>query len=152
MGISRRPKRAAPNCFVEQKNYSVVRRAVGYSRYDTETELNLLNQLYDRLRLYTNYFQPVMKLLSKERSGSQVKKKYDAARTPYQRLLDSEHLSKEQKQKLKTEYQKLNPAELKRRITKLQNELIDLAARKQANTISPKTLRSRKSEGRHLSK
>lgn len=136
-----RSYRKNDNCFVEQKNYSVVRRAVGYARYDTETELKLLNQLYDHLRLYSNYFQPVMKLVSKERNGSQVKKKYDTARTPYQRLLESEHLKEEQKQKLKKEYQKLNPAELKREMTKLQNELLDLAAKKQSAKSSSKSKR-----------
>lgn len=145
-----RSYRKNDNCFVEQKNYSVVRRAVGYARYDTETELKLLNQLYDHLRLYSNYFQPVMKLASKERNGSQVKKKYDMARTPYQRLLESEHLNKEQKQKLKKEYQKLNPAELKREITKLQNELLSLAAKKQPAAIGAKAKRSTKLERLNL--
>jgi hypothetical protein len=145
-----RSYRKNDNCFVEQKNYSVVRRAVGYARYDTETELKLLNRLYDHLRLYSNYFQPVMKLVSKERNGSQVKKKYDTARTPYQRLLESEHLKEEQKQRLKKEYQKLNPAELKREITKLQNELLDLAAQKQPAAISAKAKRSTKSERLNL--
>jgi len=74
---------------VEQKNYSVVRRAVGYRRYDTEEELEVLNELYDHLRLYTNFFQPVMKLIEKTRIGSRVKKKYDRARTPLQRVLES---------------------------------------------------------------
>lgn len=141
-----RSYRKNDNCFVEQKNYSVVRRAVGYARYDTETELKLLNQLYDHLRLYSNYFQPVMKLVSKERHGSQVKKKYDTARTPYQRLLESEHLKEEQKLKLKKEYQKLNPAELKREITKMQNELLSLAAKKQPAAINTKPNSSTKSK------
>ena len=74
-------------CFVEQKNYSVVRRAVGYSRYDSAPQLRLLNELYGHLRLYTNYFQPVMKLKSKERNGAKVKKIHDEPKTPYQRLL-----------------------------------------------------------------
>lgn len=76
-----RPYRKNDNCYVEQKNYSVVRRAVGYHRYDTARQLRLLNQLYSRLRLYTNYFQPVMKLKEKIRVGSKVKKKYDRPRT-----------------------------------------------------------------------
>ncbi|MEP7337816.1 MAG: hypothetical protein ABI977_08725 [Acidobacteriota bacterium] len=106
----------------------------------------MLNQLYDHLRLYSNYFQPVMKLVSKERNGSQAKKKYDTARTPYQRLLESEHTGKEQKQRLKKEYQKLNPAEFKREITKLQNELLNLASPKQPAAIGAKAKRSTKSK------
>src|SRR4029450_8490764 len=82
-----RPYRKNDNCFVEQKNYSVVRRAVGYQRYDTEAQLNLLNKLYATLRLYSNFFQPTMKLKSKERVGSKVIKRYDRAQTPYQRVL-----------------------------------------------------------------
>src|SRR5712692_4340942 len=72
-----RAYRKNDNCYVEQKNWSVVRRALGYDRYDTPQQLRLLNQLYSRLRLYTNYFQPVMKLEEKIRVGSKVKKKYD---------------------------------------------------------------------------
>ncbi len=64
-------------CFVEQKNYSVVRRAVGYARYDSSAQLRLLNTLYGYLRLYTNYFQPVMKLKAKERNGARVRKFHD---------------------------------------------------------------------------
>jgi len=60
---------------------------VGYARYDTEEQCQLLNELYSYLRLYTNFFLPTMKLKSKERVGSRVKKKYDQARTPYQRVL-----------------------------------------------------------------
>ncbi len=122
-----RPYRKNDNCYVEQKNYSVVRRAVGYWRYDTEEELLVLNQLYDRLRLYTNYFQPVMKLIEKTRVGSKVRKKYDQARTPYRRVLESPFISREAKEKLQREYAKLNPVELKREIIRLQDRLGELA-------------------------
>ena len=84
-----RPYRKNDNCFVEQKNYSIVRRAVGYARYDTDEQCQLLNELYSHLRLYTNFFLPTMKLKSKERVGSRVKKQYDQALTPYQRVLQS---------------------------------------------------------------
>jgi hypothetical protein len=82
-----RPYRKNDSCFVEQKNYSIVRRAVGYARYDTDEQCQLLNELYSYLRLYTNFFLPTMKLKSKEREGSRVKKYYDQALTPYQRVL-----------------------------------------------------------------
>jgi hypothetical protein len=75
------------NCYVEQKNYSVVRQTVGYQRFDTAAELMVLQRLYATLRLYTNFFQPTMKLKSKERLGSKVKKSYHAPQTPYQRIL-----------------------------------------------------------------
>jgi len=125
-----RASRKNDNCFVEQKNYSVVRRAVGYLRYDSEPELKLLNELYSKLRLYTNYFQPVMKLVEKQRVGSKVKKKYDRARTPYERVLESTEVSAERKQRLRQEYEGVNPAQLKREITRLQDELIKLSSKK----------------------
>lgn len=125
-----RPYRKNDNCYVEQKNYSVVRRAVGYQRFDTDKEGLLLNQLYDTLRLYTNFFQPVMKLKSKERRGSQIKKLYDAPRTPYQRVLDSAQVSDDDKERLRQQYQQLNPAALKRGLSRLQKHLFALATAK----------------------
>lgn len=124
-----RAYRKNDNCYVEQKNYSVVRRTVGYNRYDNSQQLRLLNQLYSRLRLYTNYFQPVMKLKKKIRVGSKVKKRYDQPRTPYQRVLESSMVEKEYKKKLNQEYAKLNPAELRRQISSLQIKLRKLAAK-----------------------
>jgi len=125
-----RTSRKNDNCFVEQKNYSVVRRAVGYLRYDSEQELKLMNELYSKLRLYTNYYQPVMKLIEKQRVGSKVKKKYDRASTPYERVMQSREVSEEKKQRLKQEYEGVNPAQIKREITSLQNELIKISSKK----------------------
>ena len=116
---------------MEQKNWSVIRRAVGYSRYDTDKELSILNELYVYLRLYVNFFQPVRKLIKKERIGSKVIKRYDEAKTPYQRVLASPDIKEEIKMKLENKYAMLNPAELKRKITKLQNKLLKLNALKQ---------------------
>ena len=126
-----RPYRKNDSCFVEQKNWSVIRRAVGYARYDTDEELSILNELYRHLRLYTNFFQPVRKLIKKERIGSKVIKRYDEAKTPYRRVLESPNIKEEIKVKLRKEYAMLNPAELKRKITKLQNKLLKLNALKQ---------------------
>ncbi|MCK5548660.1 MAG: transposase family protein, partial [Thermoplasmata archaeon] len=125
-----RPFRKNDNCFVEQKNYSVVRRAVGYWRYDTEEEREILNELYEYLRLYTNFFQPVMKLREKQRIGSKVIKRYDEAKTPYQRVLECvarDGVSSQMKRRLRREYARTNPAELNRKIGELQNQLIDVA-------------------------
>lgn len=126
-----RPYRKNDSCFVEQKNWSVIRRAVGYGRYDTEKELSILNELYSYLRLYSNLFQPVRKLIKKERIGSKVTKRYDEAKTPYQRVLESPDIKEEIKVKLKNQYAMLNPAELKRKISKLQNRLLKLNSLKQ---------------------
>jgi hypothetical protein len=108
----------------------VVRRTVGYLRYDTDGELKVLNELYCHLRLYTNFFQPTMKLVEKTRVGSRVKKRYDKPRTPYQRVLESPYIPELNKQRLKQEYARLNPAELKRKIAKLQGKLLKIAALK----------------------
>jgi hypothetical protein len=135
-----RPYRKNDSCFVEQKNYSVVRRAVGYQRCDTDQQLRLLNELYEPLDLYTNFFQPSMKLKSKERHGARVKKKYDAARTPYQRLLDSNFIKEEIKQQLRERYRVLNPAQLKRQLEKLQQKLLATAV----NTTSIRKLQAAK--------
>lgn len=123
-----RPYRKNDNCFVEQKNYSIVRRAVGYARYDTEAQLQLLNELYATLRLYTNFFQPTMKLKSKERVGSKVIKRYDRAQTPYQRVLAAPQVSEAEKARLRARYKTLNPAALKRKLMRLQDQLLKSTA------------------------
>jgi len=126
-----RPYRKNDSCFVEQKNYSVVRRNVGYLRYDTDEELGLLNELYVYLDSYINYFQPVLKLISKTRVGSKATKKYDKAKTPFRRVLESKSIDDKIKKSLKREYDRLNPVELKRNITRLQDELLKLNTLKQ---------------------
>src|SRR5215217_4196427 len=125
-----RPYRKNDNCYVEQKNYSVVRQTVGYQRFDTTAELMVLKQLYATLRLYTNFFQPTMKLKSKERFGSRVQKRYYAPQTPYQRVLACAEVTPADKKKLKRQYQTLNPAALKRELDKQRKELFRLAAKK----------------------
>lgn len=122
------------NCYVEQKNYTSVRRNVGYMRYDTEEELALLNELYDVLRLYNNFFLPQMKLIEKTREGSKVKKVYDKPKTPFQRVLESPCVDDLVKKKLKRRYSRLNPAELKRQILNLQDQLYKRAVFKGEKT------------------
>ncbi len=119
-----RPYRKNDNPYVEQKNGSVVRRAVGYARYEGETDLKLLNELYDLLRLQTNFLKPAMKMISKERRGSRITKKYDVPKTPYQRVCESPEVSSEKKRPVRQPYQDLNPAELARQINRLQNQLL----------------------------
>lgn len=127
-----RPYRKNDGCYVEQKNYTSVRRNVGYMRYDTDAELGLLNELYDVLRLYGNFFLPQAKLIEKVRVGSRVTKRYDEPKTPYRRLLASPDVDEAVKRKLKRQYAKLNPAELKREILKLQDRLYKTAVFKGA--------------------
>lgn len=96
-------------------------------RYDTEEELKIMNELWDLVDRYENYFQPVMKLIEKEREGSRIRRKYERAKTPYQRVLENEYISEEVKEKLRKEYDKLNPVELKREIVRLEDKLFRLA-------------------------
>ncbi len=125
-----RPYRKNDTCYVEQKNYSVVRKMVGYARYDTPEEQEILNNLYRLLSLYTNYFQPLRKLVRKERVGAKIKKKYDAPRTPYRRVMELSKIPKGTKEILTRLYNQVNPAQLKREIEKLQNKLMDLVVEK----------------------
>lgn len=111
-----RPYQKNDQAHVEQKNWSVVRHTVGYDRWETEQELALLESIYDDLRLYINFFQPSFKLIAKERIGNKTIKRYDTAKTPYQRLLERKDISIESKARLMNLYLQLNPAELRRSI------------------------------------
>lgn len=126
-----RPYHKNDNCFIEQKNSTHIRQVIGYLRYDTEEEMNCLNDLYrNELRLYKNFFQPVIKLESKERIGGHIKRKYGRAKTPYRRLIESNQISEEEKEKLTAIYHSLNPAELKRNIDKKLANLYDIYKKK----------------------
>ena len=97
------------SCHVEQKNGNVVRRFVGYDRYASKAAFECLGRVYDMVRLYINFFQPTMKLVSKTRHGARVHKTYDTARTPYQRLVKSGVLTEAKQAELATTYHGLNP-------------------------------------------
>jgi hypothetical protein len=125
-----RPYRKNDNCFVEEKNNSLVRRTVGYLRYDTPQELALLTAIYQRQTLLSNYFYPWMKLISKTRRGARVYRRYDTPRTPCQRLLERADVSALTKEHLRGTFDRLNPAALKRELTELQDQLYKLASGK----------------------
>lgn len=129
-----RSYRKNDNCFIEQKNYTIVRRYVGYTRYDTEKAQKLMNEMYGHLRLYVNFFLPVMKLIQKTRIGSRVRKKYDEPQTPYQRVLASPFVPEINKEELRQQYANLNPALLRRQIAKLQNKLFQLSDNKSTHS------------------
>ncbi len=115
------------NPLIEEKNGSVIRRLIGYGRYDTQKQVDQLNSIYAVLRLYVNFFKPVMKLISKQRTGSKIKRIYDEPKTPYQRLMECKKLSPIFKRQLKRTYARLKlsgvKAELDRRIAALQPSL-----------------------------
>jgi hypothetical protein len=122
-----RPYRKNDNCFVEQKNNSVVRRYVGYARYDTDAEREVLHELYGYLVDYVNHFQPQMRLVEKTRSGARVTKRFDTAATPFTRLMRSGVLDAEVTALLTKRHDALNPAELRRVIGRCQDRLLELA-------------------------
>ena len=111
-----RPYRKNDQAHVEQKNYSVVRRHTGYARLEGDQHLKALKEVLGIVRLLVNYFEPSMKIVSKERVGGHVKKKYDEPKTPYQRVLESSHIPQDRKDELAKTYMQLNPAALRRRL------------------------------------
>lgn len=122
-----RPYKKNDQAHIEQKNWSVVRRLIGYDRYESDQALELFEAIYQDWRLYVNFFQPVLKLVEKRRVGSKVIKKYDTARTPYQRVLDSSDVSEETKVHLRQLYLTLNPMALRQRIDENVAKLWQLA-------------------------
>jgi hypothetical protein len=104
-----RPAKKNDQCRVEQKNGQIVRRYVGYNRHESCDELAALACLYRALRHWQNYFQPSMKLISKERNGARVTRRYDRAQTPYQRLIASGILDDDDREQLIEYYQQLDP-------------------------------------------
>ncbi len=117
------------SCHVEQKNWSVIRRLIGYNRYSSHAALEALNRVYYLLRLYINFFQPVMKLKHKSRNGAKLLKVYDTAQTPYQRLVKSGVLTDAKKQELAAIYHGLNPVLLLKQINESLESLWDMAER-----------------------
>jgi len=111
-----RPYRKNDQAHVEQKNWSVVRHIVGYDRWETQQERTLLEGIYGDLRPYINFFQPSFKLIGKERIDNKTIKRYDPAKTPYQRVLERQDVSLPAKARLMNLYLQLNPAELRRSI------------------------------------
>lgn len=113
-----RPNRKNDNAYVEQKNNTHIRKLLGYGRFDTAEQVIAINDLYrNELRLFNNFFKPVMKIASKEKINNSVcRKKYDIAKTPYQRLIESGQLPKGQAEKLTALYKTLNPVQLKKAI------------------------------------
>ena len=108
-----RPYQKNDQAHVEQKNWSVVRHTVGYDRLETPAELDLLASIYHLLRLYINFFQPVLKLTAKTRVDGRTVRTYDQATTPYRRVLALDTLPLEIKARLTAQYVQLNPVALR---------------------------------------
>jgi hypothetical protein len=118
-----RPYRKNDQAHVEEKNGSIVRRLVGYDRYEGKLACAQLDRMYAVVRLYINYFQPCLKLISRERrDNGHVHKEYDLAQTPYQRLLSSAY-GKKHAARLGSEYLDLDPVALRDAVALLRAEL-----------------------------
>lgn len=111
-----RPYRKNDQAYVEQKNGSVVRNTVGYDRFETEEDLRLLQLIYEYLHVYVNFFQPVMKLIKKERIDGRTVKVYDQATSPYRRVLASEDVDLKYRLNLTNLYVQQNPVHLRKNI------------------------------------
>jgi hypothetical protein len=131
-----RPYKKNDQAYVEQKNWTAVRQVVGYDRYEGQAACDALAALYWPLRLYLNFFQPVMALIEKRREGSRLIKRYDEAKTPYQRVLDSPDVADAVKARLREIYPLLNPAALLRQIEERQQALWKLAIRPASGTMA----------------
>jgi hypothetical protein len=128
-----RPHKKNDNCYVEQRNLVVVRKYVGYERYDCLEAVTAMNELYESLRLYINFFQPTFKLVEKRKvvtkanGEKQVKKSYrrvyDKVKTPYKRVLDRTDIEQSVKDKLTAQYETLNPKVLRDTIQALTSKL-----------------------------
>ncbi len=118
-----RPRRSNDQCYVEQKNGQIVRQVVGYDRFAGELAYRQLTELYRALRVYVNCFQPSMKLQTKEREGSKVRRTYDQAQTPMQRLLASGVVSANKQHELLRITEVLDPLRLLSQLEHLQKAL-----------------------------
>ena len=122
-----RPYRKNDQAWVEQRNGLAVRRLVGYDRYSSRAALTVLQRLYGLLRLQLNFFRPVRKLISKERVGSKIVKRYDAPATPYQRAIAAGAVSRAQRHALDAQLGALDPIALAHNIQRTLDLLWKLA-------------------------
>lgn len=118
-----RAYRKNDQCYVEQKNGSIVRHLVGYDRFEGEAAYRQLAELYRAVRLYVNYFQPSMKLRTKHRDGARVRRTYESAQTPFQRLVNSGVISQGTRGRLEGIYRTLDPVRLLGQLQALQDAL-----------------------------
>ena len=132
-----RPYQKNDNAWVEQKNWTHVRKVVGYRRFDTTRELRLLNEIYGVLRLYKNFCLPTIRLQSKTREEGRIQRSYERPSTPYQRMMASSQVARKTKRELRQIYESLNPAALYRRLTELREQLEAVSAGKPAGYGKP---------------
>lgn len=123
-----RPQLKNDQCFVEQKNGTVVRQIVGYERLVGLPVYQQLAELYHAVRLYINFFQPSLKLVAKQRDGKKVRHIYDSAKTPLQRVLLCEVVSPQKQQELNEMAQVLDPLRLFQQLERLRASSLSLCS------------------------
>ncbi len=129
-----RPFHKNDNRFVEQKNATLVRAYLGSARFDTAEQTNAINQLYEKMWLYYNFFQPLMRLMEKTTTPSppalgqpsRIRRRFDSARTPLDRLCETDAISDQQKHELRTLRDQTNPRQLRREIYRLLDHIFCL--------------------------
>lgn len=119
-----RARRKNDQAWIEQKNGAVVRRLVGYARYEGLEHARRLSRLYEAARLFVNFFQPSFKLKEKTRTGARVSKRYYAPATPCERLLEHAEVPEDVKTRLRETRASLDPVMLLREIRAMQRDLV----------------------------
>jgi hypothetical protein len=140
-----RPGNKNDAAHVEQKNWSRVRELVGYHRYDTSRELELLNRIWELDRIFTNYLLPQQKLLSKTRRGAKVIKKHDRPATPHQRAIEHPAMRQRPTIAMNAQYKKIRPMALSRQIYALTAELETISRHKAGTAITATTIQEARS-------
>lgn len=127
IGLTRsRPNHKNDNASVEERNGHIVRKKVGYNRLDCKEAVDALNDLYETLCPYLNNFVASKRCIDKIRIGSKYVKKYEKiSKTPYQRVLENDHISQEIKDKLREAHNQLNPLTMKKEVDRLRTVLND---------------------------
>jgi hypothetical protein len=114
------------NAFIEERNGHIVRKWIGYERFDSMAHVAALNAVYEKLDLYLNHFQAVRRCVKRERVGAQYVRVYDVPQTPYARSLAHKKISKSHKEKLRAQHATLNPVTLLKEIATLKKALLDV--------------------------
>lgn len=119
-----RPYQKNDGAHIEQKNWTTIRKNLGYTRIETKEKVDLVNELYrGPLSDYINFFLPSMRCIERKRVGSKIIKKFDKAKTPYQRIIESDDISQETKNVLDKKYRKLNPVVLRKEIDRIKKKI-----------------------------
>jgi hypothetical protein len=135
-----RPYRKNDQAWVEQKNGAVVRRTIGYRRFEGLEAAAALARLYAAMRLFVNFFQPSFKLASKARDGALVRKRYHPPATPCQRLMADPRTSTEVRGRVQELRARLDPVRLLQEIRAVQQQLVDIADRPASGETAKPTL------------